>query len=52
MKMDEVLYQIAEKVKNFAVMYLVDITAVSDFNKMWDRFTILNHAVIILKCYF
>lgn len=28
MKMDEVLYAIAEKVKNFAVLYLVDITEV------------------------
>lgn len=34
MKMDEILYQIAEKVKNFAVIYLVDITQVPDFNKM------------------
>jgi U5 snRNP protein, DIM1 family len=34
MKMDEVLYTIAEKVKNFAVIYLVDITLVPDFNKM------------------
>lgn len=34
MKMDEVLYSIAEKVKNFAVIYLVDTTAVPDFNKM------------------
>ena len=29
MKMDEVLYKIAEKVKNFAVVYVVDITEVS-----------------------
>lgn len=35
MKMDEVLYNIAEKVKNFAVVYLVDITKVPDFNKMY-----------------
>lgn len=35
MKMDEVLYNIAEKVKNFAVIYLVDITKVPDFNKMY-----------------
>lgn len=34
MKMDEVLYSIAEKVKNFAIVYLVDITEVPDFNKM------------------
>ncbi|ETN65046.1 hypothetical protein AND_003194 [Anopheles darlingi] len=33
MKMDEVLYNIAEKVKNFAVIYLVDITAVPDFTR-------------------
>lgn len=34
MKMDEILYSIAEKVKNFAVIYLVDITEVPDFNKV------------------
>lgn len=34
MKMDEVMYSMAEKVKNFAVVYLVDITEVPDFNKM------------------
>lgn len=34
MVQDENLYQIAEQVKNFAVIYLVDITQVPDFNKM------------------
>ena len=34
MKMDETLYGVAEKVQNFAVIYLVDITAVPDFNKV------------------
>ena len=34
MRMDETLYNIAEKVKNFAVVYLVDITEVPDFNKV------------------
>ncbi|XP_045621122.1 thioredoxin-like protein 4A isoform X1 [Procambarus clarkii] len=38
MKMDEVLYNIAEKVKNFAVIYLVDITKVPDFNKMYELY--------------
>ncbi|XP_066591520.1 thioredoxin-like protein 4A isoform X2 [Prorops nasuta] len=38
MKMDEVLYNIAEKVKNFAVIYLVDITEVPDFNKMYELY--------------
>ena len=34
MTMDETLYGVAEKVQNFAVIYLVDITAVPDFNKV------------------
>lgn len=38
MKMDEVLYSIADKVKNFAIVYLVDITAVPDFNKMYELY--------------
>ncbi|XP_020362775.1 thioredoxin-like protein 4A [Oncorhynchus kisutch] len=47
MKMDEVLYSIAEEyqhhysslhVKNFAVIYLVDITEVPDFNKMYELY--------------
>ena len=54
MKMDEVLYKIAEKVKNFAVLYVVDITEVRiiellhtilnlatqvpEFNKMYELY--------------
>ena len=34
MTMDETLYGVAEKVQNFAVIYLVDITDVPDFNKV------------------
>jgi hypothetical protein len=34
MKMDETLFGVAEKVQNFAVIYLVDITEVPDFNKV------------------
>lgn len=34
MKMDETLWGIAERVQNFAVVYLVDITQVPDFNKV------------------
>jgi thiol-disulfide isomerase/thioredoxin len=34
MKMDETLYAISEKVQNFAVIYLCDITKVPDFNKV------------------
>lgn len=35
---DEVLMGIAEKVKNFAVIYLVDIEEVPDFNNMYELF--------------
>ena len=38
MKMDEILYGIADKVKNFAVFYVVDITKVPDFNKMYELY--------------
>lgn len=35
---DEVLFGIAEKVKNFAVIYLVDIDEVPDFNGMYELY--------------
>ena len=38
MKMDEVLYKIAEKVKNFAVLYVVDITEVRISELFCSRF--------------
>lgn len=36
--MDEVLYKTAEKIKKFAVTYLVDITKVPDFNTMYELY--------------
>jgi hypothetical protein len=36
--MDEVLFNLAEDVKNFAVVYLVDITEVPDFNTMYELY--------------
>lgn len=36
MQMDELLYKVAEDVRNFAVIYLVDITEVPDFNTMYE----------------
>mmetsp|Transcript_51077 Transcript_51077/g.103861 ORF Transcript_51077/g.103861 Transcript_51077/m.103861 type:complete len:138 (+) Transcript_51077:316-729(+) len=38
MKMDETLYHVADNIKNFAVMYLVDITQVPDFNTMYELY--------------
>jgi thiol-disulfide isomerase/thioredoxin len=38
MQMDEVLYGIAELVKNYAVIYLVDTTEVPDFNTMYELY--------------
>ena len=50
MKMDEVLYSIAEKVKNFAVLYLVDITKVPDFNKMYVYLSAWLHNYKSVEC--
>lgn len=38
MQMDEMLYSIAYDVKNFAVIYLVDITEVPDFNEFYELY--------------
>jgi len=38
MKMDEVLHAISYKVKNFASIYVVDISKVPDFNKMYELY--------------
>jgi DIM1 family U5 snRNP protein len=38
MLMDETLYKAAEKIKNFAVVYLVDIREVPDFNAMYELY--------------
>ncbi|KAJ2015799.1 Thioredoxin-like 4A, partial [Coemansia sp. S85] len=38
MVMDETLSKVAEKVKNFAVIYVVDITKVPDFNHMYELY--------------
>ncbi|CAM9114322.1 unnamed protein product [Ectocarpus fasciculatus] len=38
MVMDEVLSSVAEDVKNFAVIYCVDITEVPDFNTMYELY--------------
>ncbi|KAL6941863.1 U4/U6-U5 snRNP complex subunit dib1 [Hanseniaspora vineae] len=36
MIIDEVLFQVAEKVRNFAAIYLCDIDEVPDFNDMYN----------------
>lgn len=44
MQMDEVLYGIAEQVRNFASIYICDTTEVTDFNEMyelWDPLTVM-----------
>lgn len=45
MTMDETLYAVAEKVQNYAVIYLTDITEVPDFNKACF-FVIYYHALM------
>ena len=50
MVMDETLYSVAEKVQNFAVIYLCDITEVPDFNKVWTFSSITYHTGGTLTC--
>ena len=38
MVQDEVLMRIADKVKNFAVIYLVDLDEVQDFTSMYELY--------------
>eukprot|EP01062_Namystynia_karyoxenos_P071650 TRINITY_DN6729_c0_g1_i1.p1 TRINITY_DN6729_c0_g1~~TRINITY_DN6729_c0_g1_i1.p1 ORF type:complete len:168 (+),score=77.70 TRINITY_DN6729_c0_g1_i1:78-506(+) len=38
MEMDEILAKTADRIKNWAVIYLVDITEVPDFNKMYELY--------------
>ena len=38
MQQDEILYKCAEAVSNFAVVYLVDISEVPDFNTMYELY--------------
>jgi U5 snRNP protein, DIM1 family len=38
MQMDEILASVAEQVKNFAVIYLVDTAEVPDFNTMYELY--------------
>eukprot|EP00033_Pygsuia_biforma_P000202 GCRY01000254.1.p1 GENE.GCRY01000254.1~~GCRY01000254.1.p1 ORF type:complete len:143 (+),score=12.47 GCRY01000254.1:147-575(+) len=38
MAVDEALYGVSHEVSNFAVIYMVDITEVPDFNQMYELF--------------
>ena len=38
MRTDEALYKVSDRVKNFATIYLVDITKVPDFNQMYELY--------------
>ncbi|RVD84149.1 uncharacterized protein DFL_005914 [Arthrobotrys flagrans] len=38
MKMDETLFKVAERVKNYAVIYVCDIEQVPDFNTMYELY--------------
>lgn len=38
MEMDEVLAGVADQIKNFAVIFLVDISEVPDFNTMYELY--------------
>jgi DIM1 family U5 snRNP protein len=38
MVMDELLYTVSAKIANYAVIYIVDITEVPDFTKMYELY--------------
>jgi DIM1 family U5 snRNP protein len=38
MMMDEILFGVAEEIKNFCVIYLVDVKEVPDFNTMYELY--------------
>jgi U5 snRNP protein, DIM1 family len=38
MQQDECLFGVVDRVKNMAVIFLVDITEVPDFNKMYELY--------------
>ena len=38
MTMDEALFKIAEDIRNFAIIYMVDISEVPDFNTMYELY--------------
>ncbi|KAE8233320.1 hypothetical protein CF326_g1640 [Tilletia indica] len=38
MRMDETLYGVQEALRNYATIYVVDITQVPDFNKMYELY--------------
>jgi DIM1 family U5 snRNP protein len=38
MRQDEVLYRIADRVKNFAVIYVCDLDQVPDFKQMYGMY--------------
>ena len=61
MRQDEVLYRIADRVKNFAVLYVCDLDQVPDFKQMYELYdpvtlmfffrnkhmVCMNHAIIV-----
>lgn len=50
MRQDEVLYKIAEKVKNFAVIYVCDIDRVPDFNTMYELYDPCTVMFFFVSC--
>lgn len=51
MRQDEVLYKIAEKVKNFAVIYVCDIDRVPDFNTMYELYDPCTVMFFFVSCF-
>lgn len=52
MRQDEVLYKIAERVKNFAVIYVCDIDRVPDFSTMYELYDPCTVMFFFVRCLF
>ncbi|MFQ6646130.1 hypothetical protein Gotur_019698 [Gossypium turneri] len=47
--MDEVLASVAETIKNFVVIYLVNITEVPDINTMYELYYLSTELIDIIE---
>lgn len=52
LRQDDVLAKIADKVKNFAVIYLCDIDEVPEFNAMYELYDPMTIMVCLLAFFF
>jgi U5 snRNP protein, DIM1 family len=50
MRQDEVLYRIADRVKNYAVIYVCDLDQVPDFKQMYGKWHRRRRCILRFHC--